>query len=281
MNLPSLVERIAEFMQAEFVSSFEQRPSAIKIGGVYISIPHLSYSFWPPHKSQTYDQFVSEWMKTWEVRYVSNEIDNPHKVASWLSLDKPFLPGSGLRRKIKASEIQGFELIHGGKELVNEFWACYSQHIHRLGSLPLPKRFFTTLLSGFKDGLAEIFLLRHNGEVVGSACNIFIDGFYENVWFATSHQSQKLGSSYFLHAKMIEHAIQSGAEIYSFGRSTKGSGVHQFKSQWNTVEVPLLWMKKGRPIQGRYKLQALSPILKLLPYQLVVFLGDKLSRYIY
>jgi lipid II:glycine glycyltransferase (peptidoglycan interpeptide bridge formation enzyme) len=220
-------------------------------------------------------------MKTWEVRYPSCEIESPHKVASWLSLDKPFLPDSGLRRKIKASENHGFEIINGGKELVTEFWTCYSQHLHRLGSLPLPKRFFTNLLSGFKEGLAEIFLLNHNGEVVGAACNIFVDGFYENVWFATTHTSQKLGSSYFLHAKMIEHAYHLGAEVYSFGRSTKGSGVHQFKRQWDTEDVSLLWIKKGRLIQGRYRLQSLSHIIKRMPYQWVVFLGDKLSRHIY
>ena len=254
---------------------------AVTFQNKQVATPHFSYGVWPPIRLSVKNLDVRFLSPKLEVRLPSSGNELTYKTASWIYLDNGYLPKGALKRKISRSTKWGFSVERGGIELLEEFWYCYARHLHRLGSLPLPKRFFSGLLSGFEDGFAEIFILRQNKKVVGAACNLYFGGFYENVWFATLHASQLQGSSYFLHDQMIKRAIELHADVYSFGRSTSGSGVHRFKRQWNTVDVPLVWLKGGVPYSGKYSLNFISIIIKYLPFKLVQIIGDKLSRYIY
>ncbi len=84
-------------------------------------------------------------------------------------------------------------------------------------------------------------------KVCGGAITLFYGDFCENTWFATLPEYQHLYSSYILHAHMIQDAIERGCSIYSFGRSTRGSGTHQFKTQWGTNDVELHWLQYPEP----------------------------------
>jgi peptidoglycan/LPS O-acetylase OafA/YrhL len=44
-----------------------------------------------------------------------------------------------------------------------------------------------------------------------------------------------------LYWQMLEHSVQQGARTFDFGRSSPGSGTHQFKRQWGATERPLHW----------------------------------------
>ncbi len=50
---------------------------------------------------------------------------------------------------------------------------------------------------------------------------------------------------------MLERGIRDGYTGFDFGRSTRGSGTHQFKRQWGAEEAPLHWyhvrLDGGRP----------------------------------
>jgi hypothetical protein len=254
---------------------------AVEINGRKVATPHFSYGIWPPtllDVGEIKTEFLSPSL---EVRIPCNNLASYNKVASWLYLKQDFIPTKRLLKKIERSKNIGFTIESGGIHLIHDFWPCYSQHLHRLGSLPLPKDFFQLLMAGYDEGFAEFFILKKDSKVVGAACNYFYQGFYENGWFATTHDSQKHGGSYFMHDHMIRRAFELGASVYSFGRSTADSGVHQFKRQWNTVDVPLLWLKGGVPYQGKYALQFFKFIIKLLPLQLVRFIGKKASKVIY
>lgn len=279
--MAKLIDRIADFLDGESDVNQDLNIYAVTFRNKQVATPHFSYGIWPPTRLNVNNldaRFLSSHL---DIRLPSTGNELTYKTASWLYLDKGFLPKGSLKRKISKSNKWGFSVEKGSIEMLEEFWYCYAKHVHRLGSLPLPKRFFNGLLSGFEEGFAEIFILRQKEEVVGAACNLYFEGFYENVWFATLHASQLQGSSYFLHNQMIKRAIELNAGVYSFGRSTSGSGVHRFKKQWNTVDVPLVWLKGGVPYSGNYSLKRVSFIIKYLPFKFVIILGDKLSRYIY
>lgn len=280
--MATLAARIASSMQANELKSDAGRPSAVLVKNCAVFLPHLSYAQWPPHHFVHSELPILTGYNQSHWRGISLDFRHPYKVASWLYLMPELKFRPALQKKIGRAHQCEFHCTIGGNELLDTFWPVYARHIHRLGSLPLPKRFFHAILQGFEEGFAEVILLYHQNRVVGSACNLWIDGFYENAWFATESKAQKLGASYFFHDFMIKRAQSLGAEVYSFGRSTPQSGVHQFKRQWATVDIPLAWYQNGALItKNPYHLRSLGKILKYLPFSVVAILGSWAFRRIY
>ncbi len=208
------------------------------------------------------------------------------KIASWLRLSGSMEAqmqnfSSNLRRKIRRGQHNGFIVEKGGIGLIHEFWQVYARHLDHLGSVALPRRFFEALLQKSAPGTCHIFILRHNGRVVGGAFNLVHQGFYENGWFATLHSVQGLYASYVMHHAMISHAISLRCHTYSFGRSTTGGGVHRFKMQWGTTEVPLLWSHFPAQKINLRRHKWLHKLWKFLPWFLRRRLGGYLAKWVY
>lgn len=278
MHLPSLAERLAESLGTKADSLPGTNIPAVWLQGRWVALPHLSYGLWPPHHTHRelpWQQLLSQGV-VW--RWTGK--DKAFKTASWLYLNQ-YQPKAGLQKKLLQINHTAFKLELGTHALLQSFWLVYAKRLHELGSLPLPKTFFSSLLDGFKEGHAEIFVLYHEEKPVGAAYNLAIGGFYENAWFATLKKYQNLGTSYFIHEKMIEHAKTGGFEIYSFGRSTTGEGVHQFKRQWGSVDIPLAWYQDGVKKEGKWLLAKTAPLIRLFPFSLVVFLGKITAKFIY
>jgi hypothetical protein len=80
---------------------------------------------------------------------------------------------------------------------------------------------------------------------------------------------------------MIRSAIAKKAHTYSMGRSSRNSGVHQYKLQW-PVEEKALFFNSNSPKGASLKDQKwLTKIWKLLPEQLVNSLGPEIAKRIY
>lgn len=277
----SLAECLADVLETKAGTLPGTTIPAVWMNNQWVSLPHLSYAQWPPHQAECKTKPEVKRPFSWQWRGIGNETKLSYKTASWLHISEGFQPVAALRKKIEKAARHDFVVSRGGIELLPLVWRVYARHLHQLGSLPLPQRFFENLLKGFEDGFAEVFLLEHQGKPVGSAINLVVNGFYENAWFATTPRAQKNYASYWLHYQMIQRAINLKADIYSFGRSTTGSGVHQFKRQWKAKDVPLLWLQNGEVKHGSYLLKALGIVLKILPFRWVLFLGDRMFKRIY
>lgn len=208
------------------------------------------------------------------------------KTASWLPLChtmevqmKGFSPN--LRHKISKGCRNGFAIRQGGAVLLHDFWLVYARHLDKLGSVALPERFFNGLLKGYGEGQAIIFLLYRNHLVVGGAFNLAYQGFYENGWFATLHRHQRAYASYVLHHAMIAHAVSLKCQTYSFGRSTTGGGVHRFKQQWGTTDIPLLWVRYPEQKISLRKQQWMLQAWKRMPWLIRKYLGGQIAKWIY
>ena len=145
---------------------------------------------------------------------------------------------SNLRRKINKAERNGIEIKNGKEELLDDFVNVYQKNMHKLGSPAFDKSFFRALLE-IPGANASIYIACYFNKPIGAAFCLSYFGFTENVWFSTISKYNNLYPAYLLHWKMIEDAIIQNKKIYSFGRSTTGSGVHEFKKQWQAEEKPL------------------------------------------
>ncbi len=205
------------------------------------------------------------------------------KVVSLLELSTdPWLEfTTNLRRKIRKSQKNGFTTVHGGMELLDDFYCIYASHIRSLGSAPLTRKWFQNLLQHYQNGFCGIFLLKIAEEPVGAAFNLAYQNFYENSYFAVLKPHQHTYGSYALTYAMIEHARTLDATTYSFGRSTKNSGVHQFKQQWNTTDIQLNWLKYPKENINLRHHTTLNKIWKNLPIPLRKPLDSYISKWIY
>lgn len=264
-------------------------------GKSIVSLPHFSYA--SVYASETspfkkWEEVVEQLaaprnIAEAEIRLPQTETEAVYpKTASWLSLQADYRDNfdhfsSNLRRKIRKAGKNEYKVQQGGVELLHDFWKVYSKHMQELGSAALPLKWFRRLLEEYNGGYAGIFLIVKHRKVLGGALNLEYRGFYENCWFVTTPAAQKEYASYLLHDRMIRHATLIGSETYSFGRSTTGSGVHQFKKQWGTKDVPLFWVKYPASGPGLRNQRWLVFIWKLVPSHLRNLPGRYLAKWIY
>lgn len=167
------------------------------------------------------------------------------KVVSLLRLDRHACPElllhGSLARKIRAAHSRGVTVEQQGSDGLKAFMAIYERRLHQLGSANLPLRFFDALMQSYPDKALDagvmLHIARYRGRCVGAAFSLGFGQWFENGWFATDISQPALYVAYALHDAVIRDALASGATIYSFGRSSPGSGVHQFKQQWGTSDL--------------------------------------------
>jgi hypothetical protein len=187
---------------------------------------------------------------------------------------------SNLRRKISKAEKNGIVVKKGKEDLLNDFVKVYQKNMHKLGSPAFGKSFFQALLQ-ISGANPSIFVAYFQHKPIGAAfCLPYFD-FIENSWFSTISKYNKYYPAYLLHWKMIEDAINQKKKIYSLGRSTTNSGVHEFKKQWQTDEKPLYFSKN---VQSKFNLKEqkwLTKIWKVLPSAVVNQVGPFVAKRIY
>lgn len=270
----------------------ELQLNCICTGKGLISLPHFSYGDirypgnWDRQQAiRALTDFIDHSMfSSVELRFPDPEgpQDSP-KVVNILDLKHDPWPlfHTNLRRKIRKAQKNGFTVVNGGRELLDPFYQIYSHHIRSIGSATLPKKWFRNLTDHYKEGFCGIFLLLKEEKPVGAAFNLEYRGFYENCWLAVLKPYQRAYGSYAFSYEMILHARNSGATTYSFGRSTRGSGVHRFKQQWFTTDLPLVWLKIPAETVNIRKLTWLNSIWKTFPAPLRIPFDNYLAKWIY
>ena len=188
---------------------------------------------------------------------------------------------SNLRRKIRKSTSNGIRFRSGQKELLNDFYRVYSRNMHRLGSPALPFRWFSNLLEQYRNGKASVWCAYSDQQPIGAAFTLSYNGFMEACWFATSRQFNNQYTPYGLHWEIIRNAIEQGTAVFSFGRSTSGSGVHQYKKQWGGKDIPLSWNFSHPQERNIRRYSFLSELWKILPYPIARSFGPLIAGKFY
>jgi lipid II:glycine glycyltransferase (peptidoglycan interpeptide bridge formation enzyme) len=187
---------------------------------------------------------------------------------------------SSVRYKILKADRNGIIIKTGGVELLDSFYPVYRQNIQRLGSFGLPKRFFYHLLTIAAERSA-VFIACQETKILGASILISLDNHAENPWFASSPEGNKKYATYAMHYAMQKMTITKGIPLYSFGSSTKDSGVEYYKRQWGTCEKTL-YFNSSHPINNIGRIHSLlRPILKHIPYQLTMLLDNRVSFRVY
>ncbi|MBE0649565.1 MAG: peptidoglycan bridge formation glycyltransferase FemA/FemB family protein [Bacteroidales bacterium] len=208
--------------------------------------------------------------------------DHYHKMSAFLTMpgnneELLRILNSNLKRKIKKAGNSGFELQIGGKELIPSFYKVYSSKVHKLGTPAYSRKFFQSLMETYQFGESRIFLITRDNKLLGTSLLLSYQGFCESVWFATCKEAYKDYISDFLHWNMISYAFSKKAKVYSFGRSTVDSSVHQYKSHWPVLEVPI-YQIGGANIRNK---KWLATAWENMPFLIAKEIGPLLVKHIY
>ena len=270
--LPSLLGDFFHWQNDDF---------GVWINNNYVSLPHFSYG-----NSALRIENIP--VKRWEIRSLHQL--SPYflnnKVLSWLTLEATenaqlYTFSSNLRRKINKSQSNGFKIGCGNSKYTTDFYSIYQKSMHRLGSPTLSLRFYQFIVSNYSEGICKIFVVYFGGTIAGAAVLLSYKTFFENCWLATNPMLNKLYISYLLHWTMITYAICRSAEIYSFGRSTINSGVHQYKKQWGTNDYTLYRNFSHPPEKDIRSFTFLSKIWQHTPNLITNSIGPNIAKYLY
>ncbi|MEJ2516366.1 MAG: FemAB family PEP-CTERM system-associated protein [Gammaproteobacteria bacterium] len=153
--------------------------------------------------------------------------------------------GSKLRSQCRRALKEGAEVIHGGAELVEDFYPVFAANMRDLGTPVYPRRWFE-ILARHLDGMVRLVIVRMSGRPVAAAFLLRWGDTVEIPWAASVREFNRFSVNMLLYREALDWSIESGAKWFDFGRSTLDEGTYRFKSQWGAEPVPIHWLKRRR-----------------------------------
>ena len=154
--------------------------------------------------------------------------------ALWAETDRK------VRNQVRKAQKSGLQTASGGAELVRDFYAVFAENMRDLGTPVYPKKLFEEVLRVFA-GRARLTVVRLGTVPVAGAVTVRWRETILVPWASSLRRFRALCPNMLLYWTLLEQATADRLRIFDFGRSSPGSGPHQFKRQWGAVEAPLSW----------------------------------------
>jgi FemAB-related protein (PEP-CTERM system-associated) len=119
-----------------------------------------------------------------------------------------------------------------------------------LGTPVYSEDFFRAILMRFPDS-ASIAVVKLDNKAAAAAFLMRYRDRLEVPWGASLREYNRFKIYTYFTWEILKHAIGRGCAVYDFGRSTAGSGPHQFKKKWGAEDRQLYWhywLRKGRDL---------------------------------
>jgi FemAB-related protein (PEP-CTERM system-associated) len=188
---------------------------------------------------------------------------------------------SEIRNRVRSARKSGLIVVHGGEELLDDFYGVWTARMRQLGTPCYPRHFFESLL-GSMPMYTKIFVVRQDKGTIAAGLFNHFNGFAECRWAAASTGSGKLSPNTLLYWSAIEHYCLAGCSSFDFGRSTVGSSQHEFKRRWGARQVQLWYQYRtqlGHELSvARPDNRRMVEIWKRLPLRATRVLGPWISR---
>lgn len=211
-----------------------------------------------------------------------------HKVHMRLRL--PSFPGplwtelpAKVRNQVRKGQKSDLKVVWGGRELLPEFYAVFSENMRDLGTPVYPIGFFAQMLRSFPDQV-EVCVVRSGPQPLATAILLHGHGVTEVPSASSLRAFKKLNANMLMYWSLLERAMERQQDLFDFGRSTPGSGTYEFKEQWGAQPEPSIWQYQvRRGIVGEMradnpKYQRMIRVWQRLPLRVTQFLGPRIVR---
>jgi FemAB-related protein (PEP-CTERM system-associated) len=188
-----------------------------------------------------------------------------------------------VRNQVRKGQKNGFETAWGGRELLPEFYAVFSQNMRDLGTPVYGRRLFDQVLRQFPNQ-AELCVLRAEQMPVAGALLLHGRGVSEVPSAACLREYNPSCANMLMYWSLLERAVIRQQDVFDFGRSTINGNTYRFKKQWGAEPEAAVWqyyLRQGtiadmRPENPRY--QRAIHIWQRLPVALTCLLGPPIVR---
>ena len=189
-----------------------------------------------------------------------------------------------VRNQVRKAEKSGVNIISGGEELLNDFYAIWTVRMRELGTPAYSKHLFQNIIRFFR-GHTKIYLAKIGDIIVGGGFVYEYNGFVQIRWASTLLQHNKSCPNNLLYWSIMKDYCDKGATCFDFGRCSVDSGTYKFKKQWGSKEIPLYyqyWLPSGSLLSiantGNPKYTKKIEIWKRLPLWTTRIMGPYISR---
>jgi FemAB-related protein (PEP-CTERM system-associated) len=177
----------------------------------------------------------------------------------------------GLRSVIDASE--------------QRFFALYADNVHRHGTPPLSRRYFSVLLEVFGSASEILTVLDTTGTPVSSVLSFYFRDEVLPYYAGDSVQARELAANDFKYWELMRRACERGVRIFDYGRSKRDTGSFDFKRNWGFEPTDLSYeyrlikrerIPQNNPLNPKYA--AFIALWRRLPLPLANVLGPMIVR---
>ena len=195
---------------------------------------------------------------------------------------------SKLRSQIRKAEKNGLVYELGtSQQFINEFYAVFSENMHRLGSPVHSKKWLESICEQYKEQCI-IAVVKLDGVAVGAGMVLFSNDKACIPWASTRAEYNRLSPNMMLYWALLKFVTEQGCKEFDFGRSTYNEGTFRFKQQWGAKPTLLAWRDDNSKDDSQVEIMQSTSSLKLLvasiwkklPLAVANTIGPKLRRYI-
>ena len=167
----------------------------------------------------------------------------------------------------------------------DRFFALYADNVHRHGTPPLSKRYFSLLRDVFGDGCEFLTVLDHRDRPVSGVLSFYFRDEVLPYYAGDTADARELAANDFKYWELMRRAGARGVRVFDFGRSKRGTGSFDFKKNWGFEPQPLAYeylllkrdsVPQNNPLNPRYR--AFIALWRVLPKPIANAIGPHIVR---
>ena len=129
----------------------------------------------------------------------------------------------------------------GSLELLDEFYAVFSENMRDLGSPVHSRNWIKSILRSYKNRAQVGVIKTSDGQTAAAGIILCHPRIVSIPWASSLKRYNRYNPNMLLYWAFLKYAADNGYSYFDFGRSTPDQGTYRFKKQWGAIPETLHW----------------------------------------
>jgi FemAB-related protein (PEP-CTERM system-associated) len=165
------------------------------------------------------------------------------------------------------------------------FFALYADNVHRHGTPPFPRHYFSRLKSVFGDACEVLTVTDAEQRPVSGVMSFYFRDEVLPYYAGDTARARDLAANDFKYWELMRRACERRVRTFDYGRSKRGTGSFDFKKNWGFEPAPLAYehrlytlaaVPQNNPLNPKYR--AFIALWRRLPISVANALGPSIVR---
>jgi FemAB-related protein (PEP-CTERM system-associated) len=168
---------------------------------------------------------------------------------------------------------------------VDRFFSLYADNVHRHGTPPFAKRYFSSLRRIFGESCEVLTVTDAHERPLSGVLTFYFKGEVLPYYAGDMVDARELAANDFKYWELMRRASERGMQVFDYGRSKVGTGSFDFKKNWGFQPSPLAYeyqllkredIPQNNPLNPKYR--AFIALWRRLPKPVANALGPHIVR---